>query len=229
MTRRRKHLNWLIGLSAGSAALLYVMQGALATGADVHAFPAWFWLIDYALWGFRALIEAAVIAYLFTTRTEDATQKRFIGWLEFLLIALITLTVGPALRAVGLGQPVRDTMHPLAYTLWSYGIAAYTSLMIGSAGYAYRAQPHDDVRTSDVDVQQYLDEVNELRATEAQLFNEMTRLQSSVQAWQLLGPGEQARLIALCSNGDRPAVQDVADALECHRSTVQRGYDKVTK
>lgn len=215
MTRRRKQLNWLIGLSAGSAALLYVMQGALATGADVKAFPPLFWLIDYALWGVRALIEAAVIAYLFTTHAEDERQRRVIGWLEFLLIALITLTVGPALRAVGLNQPVRETMHPVFYTLWSYGIAAYTSLMIGSAGYAYRAQPHDDAPRESVDDAQYV-----------QLLNEMDKLQRSVAAWQLLKPGQQARLIALCSNGDMPAKREVAEALECHVSTVGRGYEK---
>ena len=82
-------------------------------------------------------------------------------------------------------------------------------------------------RAQSAQLRQYLDELNEARAMEAQLLNEMTKLQSSVEAWQLLGPGEQARLIAMCSNGDRPAVQDVADALECHRSTVQRGYEKV--
>ena len=84
-------------------------------------------------------------------------------------------------------------------------------------------------RAKSAQLTQYLDEVNELRATEARLLNEMTQLQSSVEAWQLLKPGERARLIAACSNGDRPAVQDVADALECHRSTVQRGYEKVTE
>ena len=140
---RRQQLWALIGLSALTAAVQYVIQGALATGADLATFPPLFWVADYSLWGVRALIEAWVIVYLFQTTGGTARQQVVITAFEVVLIGLIAVTLGPALRAVGLGEPVKSTMSATLFGLWNLGIAAYTSLMMGAAGYAYRVQPLD--------------------------------------------------------------------------------------
>lgn len=221
---RQKRLTQLIALSALSAVALYVVQGALATGADVTAFPGWFWVLDYVLWGCRALIEAAVIVYLFSTEPSTAAQKRALAVFEFALIALITLTVGPALRAVGLRQTISESLTPGAYIAWTYGIAAYTSLMVGAAGYAYRVQPDEVDR---VDEAALRDEIARLSKLDAGHAREIERLTRAVEAWGLLNKTERARLIAACVNGDRPDAAQLALALDASPSTVRRAYGEV--
>ncbi len=230
---RQRRLTQLIALSALSAVALYVVQGALATGADVKAFPAWFWVLDYVLWGARALIEAAVIVYLFTTTPTTRAQSVTLAVLEIALVGLITFTVGPALRAVGLGSAMVDSVTPAAFTAWSFGIAAYTSLMVGAAGYAFRVQGDDHDA----------DDVTELRADNTRLAGvaaraaadadlaraEMDRVTASVEAWQLLSATDRARLIGMCANGNRPTVADTAAAINASPATVRRGFAKVGK
>jgi len=209
---RRNQLVLLIVLSALSAVALYVLQGALATGADLSEFPPWFWMLDYCLWGARALIEAFVIVYLFSTEPKTTWQGVVLGILEFALVALITLTVGPALRAIGMGVTLRDSLSPLLYSAWTFGIAAYTSLMVGAAGYAYRVAPdeHDSVN------------VTELRS-------EIVRLENAVEAWSLLTATDRAAVIAACTNGNQPGADVLAEAMKVSAATVRRGYGKVAQ
>lgn len=136
-----KHILYiLIGLSALTACAQYIIQGTLATGGTPADFAQSFLLADSALWGARALIEAAVIAYLFQTVPHSTLQSVALTCFEVALIGLITLTVGPALRAMGMGLPIRETLSPDVFTLWNFGIAGYTSIMMGAAGFAYRVQ-----------------------------------------------------------------------------------------
>lgn len=219
--QRQKQLTTLISLSALSAVALYVVQGALATGADVTAFPAWFWVLDYALWAARALIEAAVIVFLFSTTPGNKSQSRILAAFEIALIALITLTVGPALRAVGQKSTMVDSLTPTAFTAWSFGIAAYTSLMVGAAGYAYRVQPSAAPSTAYADLAARNEQlVNEIYART----QEIEQLTRAVDAWGLLNATERAAVIARCANGDRPDAAELAQALNASVSTVRRGY-----
>ncbi len=211
---RRKRLNLLIYLSALSAVALYVVQGALATGADVQAFPAWFWTLDLTLWGARALIEAAVIVYLFTTTPTTPGQRVTLALLEIALVSLITFTVGPALRAVGLGQAMVESVTPAAFTAWSFGIAAYTSLMVGAAGYAFRVEG-DARETIDVDG---------LRSRILQLEREIAQHAHAVEAWGLLNKTQRARLIKACTNGDRPSAVAFARATGQSPANVRRAW-----
>ena len=142
---RRSQLWWMVGLSAFTAVAQYTVQGALATGHNPVEFPAWFWIADYALWGLRAIIEALVIVYLFATVTKTAWESAIIATFEVSLIALIVVTLGPALRALGYGQTVLLSMHEPWYTAWSLAIAAYTPLMMGAAGFAYKVQPDENM------------------------------------------------------------------------------------
>lgn len=150
----RKTLLWgLVIASAISMMMQYILQGALATGHVADFFGGMFWTVDSILWGLRAIIEAAVVAYLFQTKTESKSQQRALAWLEFALIALIALTLGPALRAIGTGKSMAASLQEPFFTIWNYGIAAYAPLMIGSAGFAYKCQPVDDDDLAQADAQ----------------------------------------------------------------------------
>ena len=140
---RRNQMWVLIALSATTAIMQYMVQGALATAHDPTEFGRIFWLVDYGLWGARAIIEAMVIAYLFQTTAKTKVQEATLLFFEGFLIALIILTLGPALRAMGLGKTMVESLSPTWFTLWNFGIAAYTPLMMGGAAFAYKVQTEE--------------------------------------------------------------------------------------
>jgi len=154
MSRRRKWMQLLIPAAAVSAAIQYTIQGVLASGHNPADMPGWFWVVDYAFWAIRSLIEAGVIVYLFSTQARNGRQGATLLFMEASLILLIALTIGPALRALGLGLPMAETVSEQAFWLWNFGLAAYTALMMAGTGYAYRVQPYDGeeqmVRLADV-------------------------------------------------------------------------------
>lgn len=249
--KRQTQLSWLVGLSALSAVALYIIQGALATGADVKTFPAWFWIADYVLWGFRALIEARVIVYLFSTDAQNKRQEFVLAVFEVALIALIALTVGPALRAAALGKQMVDTVAPWMFTAWSFGIASYTPLMVGAAGYAYRVQKLDNnddaiaeleeqLRTARADAQEAHsemlhnadefvrrgDELMQIKATHEQ------QLAAAVKASALLesfSKAEQAQLYLLVQNGDgkNKTVAEIAERLRMSETSVRNARNEL--
>ena len=145
---RRNQLWVLIILTAITASLQYTLQGALATNAEIALFPAVFWIADYAAWAGRALVEAWVIVYVFTTRTRGKLQTAVLIALEAVLLALITLTLGPAFRAIGAGERMYESLTYEGFWLWNFGVAAYTSVMMAAAGVAYRMQP-DDIKVEE--------------------------------------------------------------------------------
>ena len=91
----------------------------------------------------RALVEAWVIVYVFTTRTRSKVQTAVLIVLEAALLTLITLTLGPAFRAIGAGERMYESLTYEGFWLWNFGVAAYTSVMMAAAGIAYRMQPED--------------------------------------------------------------------------------------
>lgn len=159
MTRKRQ-LWILIFLAAFTTALQYALQGALATRADISAFPWYFWTSDYILWAARALVEAWIIVFLFSTTAKTRWYSVVLTTMEVMLIILITLTLGPALRSVGMGKSVVDSLSEVnlfgynagaaLFWAWNMGIAAYAPAMLASVGFAYRMQPTDgDTHTVD--------------------------------------------------------------------------------
>jgi len=224
-SKRQKRLNLLVALSAISAVALYIVQGALATGADVAAFPAWFWVADYCLWGARALVEAAVIVYLFSTQARTRSQAVWLTVFEVALIALITLTVGPALRAVGLGETMRESLSPAAFTAWSFGIAAYTSLMIGAAGFAYRCQPDDDadqVTELQAQVARMLAQLSDAQAEATQARTEATQAAEAVGAWDAMSKQARARMFKSLGGSNGHSAKEAAAVLGMSESTYNR-------
>jgi hypothetical protein len=224
---RRKQLWFLIGLSAASAVAQYVVQGAMAGGGSPQEFSRWFWYADYGLWGARALIEAWVIVYLFQTQARTRGQAVVLTVFEVALVGLITLTLGPALRSLGYGRSMRATLPEPWFTGWNFGIAAYTSLMMGAAGLAYRVQPEDAG-----------DETAALRAElagaradyrEAQEALEQARAEvEAVKAWSGLPARAKAAWVAVyCRDDDRPSARELAEVLGVSRQTVSAGYNSL--
>lgn len=235
MMSRQKQLWWLIGLSAATAGAQYVVQGAMASGGAPAQFDAWFWYGDYGLWGARALIEAWVIVYLFQTQARSRGQSVTLALFEVALIGLITLTLGPALRSLGYGALMRVTLAEPWFTLWNFGIAAYTSLMMGAAGYAYKVQSDGGPDATEVArLQQELSSerrrVASLETELAAALGDVSRAETEValsRAWASMSGALKAQLVAsACNNGDRPDVSELAAALGVSETTVRRGYLK---
>lgn len=226
MFTRRNQLWWLIILSAITALAQYVIQGATASGHNPAEFPIWFWYADYGLWGARALIEAWVIVYLFTTQSDSW----LITFFEIVLIGLITLTLGPAFRALGYGVSMRESVSEPWFTLWNYGIAAYTSIMMGAAGYAYRVQPEDALNDELANLQAELDRLQgndismrkELERANGELEAARAAVQS-VSAFAVLTPQQQVVWIAQNRNGEgQPTNQYLAEEFDVHPATIGR-------
>ncbi len=141
MTRKRQ-LWFLLVLSALAATALYVIQGAVATGANPRdIFGDSFWYTDYTFWGFRALVEAWVFIYLFQTIAKTKTQVVVLTFFKLTLITLTTFTLGPVLYMYAVDHRIAGTMSDLSLRLWAYAIASYTSLFTGAIGYSYQVQP----------------------------------------------------------------------------------------
>lgn len=141
MTRIRQ-LWILLFLSALAVSALYVIQGAVATGANPRdIFGDSFWYTDYTFWGIRALVEAWVFIYLFQTIAKTKTQTVVLAFFKITLIALTTFTLGPVLYMYAVDHRIAGTMTDLSLRLWAYAIASYTSFFTGAIGYSYQVQP----------------------------------------------------------------------------------------
>jgi len=146
LTRKRQTF-MLILLTAATLMPSYSLQGWLAGGHSASDLPFWFWVWETVAWSARALIEAGAILFLFETNAKTHTQERGLLFFKIALIVLITLTLGVVVGAAGLGQSIADALPRPLYWLWSFAVASYAPLMLGSVGMAYRIQPHD---TSDM-------------------------------------------------------------------------------
>jgi hypothetical protein len=223
MFSRRNQLWWLIILSAITALAQYVVQGAMASGHNPAQFPMWFWYMDFGLWGARALIEAWVIVYLFTTQASTRMQRIAITLFEISLITLITPTIGFALRGLGYGLETREMLAEPYLTWWYMGIGAYTSLMMGAAGYAFKAQPHgEDMQVVDAGT---LQEVAGLRDDLSRVQSEVEAARAavaSVSAFAALPPAIQVRWIAENRNGSTPTNNELSRIFDVHPSTISR-------
>lgn len=140
MKTRTGQLYWLIGLTAVTMTPQYALQGWLATGHAPDAIPTWFWYADAAAWSIRAIIEAAALVYLFSTKATIEKDQRLLTGFEIALIALIVITLGPALYSVSEGGGITATMPWFLRLIWSFAVAAYAPLMLGAVGFAYKVQ-----------------------------------------------------------------------------------------
>lgn len=230
MFTRKNQLWWLIGLSAIAAMAQYVVQGAAASGHNPGEFAWWFWYLDFGLWGARALIEAWCIVYLFSTQAETRMQSAILTIFEVALIGLITLTLGPTMRSLGYGMAMRESLAEPYFTFWNFGIAAYTSLMMGAAGYAYRVQPEDETSHTQLSAAQELisdlqAELINLEAGQIALQTEVDAARAAVQtvsAFAAMPSNLQVKWIAENRNGAGPNNAELARIFGVNPSTITR-------
>jgi len=140
---RKQQTTWLIILTAVTLMPSYSLQGWLASGHAASDLPFFFWIWETTAWSMRALIEAGAILYLFETPAQTVQQERALLGFKVALITLITLTLGPVVASAGLGQSIPNALPLPLFWLWSFAIASYAPLMLGSVGMAYRIHPHD--------------------------------------------------------------------------------------
>lgn len=202
----------------------------MASGGSPAEFDPIFWRIDYGLWGVRALIEAWVIIYCFSTQTKRWWETVGLGIVEVALIALIFATLGPALRALTLRQPITEILNDQELIWWTYGIAGYTSLMMAGVGFAYKIQPYDEVLVP-------VAEVEAVRvahaATETQLNTaneELTQRQSLLDKAQEMVAGLQAQVASLTVQLEQAATgisQDVFETMQSQLTMAQAEVEQV--
>lgn len=143
-TSRKAQLWAIILLTAITMMPQYALQGWLALGgAPIQEDMFWQSLskIDPFAWSVRALVEAWVLVYLFSSDAKTDQDKQWLTRFEIALIALITFTLGPALVAIGQEKAMRDALSfaPL-YWAWAFAIASYAPLMLGAVGFAFRLE-----------------------------------------------------------------------------------------
>jgi len=144
MTLTRKRQTFLlILLTAATLMPAYSLQGWLASGHAAAELPFWFWIWETVAWSARALIEAGAILFLFETNAQTMSQERALLGFKVALIMLITLTLGPVVASAGLAKSIPEALPLPLFWLWSFAVASYAPLMLGSVGMAYRIQPHD--------------------------------------------------------------------------------------
>ena len=149
---RQKQLSTLLTWAALTMVTPYVIQGIAVLGnvdADLSLYrmPTWFWILDAVLWGIRALIEARVIFYAFSTQTQTKVQEWVMIVGETILIGMVMFTVGMVFRSLSIAAGSNELIEQLKtsgwHDAWAFGIAAYPALMIAVTGIAYKFQPHD--------------------------------------------------------------------------------------
>ena len=206
---RRNQLWVLIFLTSFTTCLQYTLQGALATDAEIALFPDAFWVADYGAWGGRALVEAWVVAYVFTTVYHNWAHRVLITFVEVVMLLLIAATLGPTFYAIGSGQKIYEALVQRDFWLWNYGIAAYPSIMMAATGIAYRIMPKD-IQAEPSEARRGIDVLRELLETPTGLDAE-----------------EVLRLVASrVSREDRPTPAALADMLDVHPATVARVYQE---
>lgn len=135
---RQIQMVWLLGLTALSLVPVYILIGWQTGGHGPDSVIQVFWVIEAAAWGLRALVEAWALVYLFQTATDSARANKILIAFEVALITLVALTVGLVIIANGKQLAIANGLPAPLYWFWSFGVAAFAPLMMGSVGYAYK-------------------------------------------------------------------------------------------
>lgn len=226
---RRNQLWILIFLSALSALAYYIIQGTFAGGDNPKEFGELFWKFERGLWGFRAFVEAWVVAYLFSTITKNKLQTSILVLFEISLISLIALTNYPAIYTLASQSPIVNSLTDLQLRWWSLGLGAYVSLFIGGVGYAYRIQPtenEDELQIIKNKLEIALSEKQNYHLQNEKLIEKIEGLESSLNGD--LSWGKLAGVLTEkgMKKGD---VIEVVTLLGGKAAWVSRGIDKTSK
>ncbi len=166
MARQNQFL-LLITLIATSMIPSYWLQGWFTSGESPTTVPFIFLHIDAGAWALRAIIEPLVLAFLFSTPTDNATdlERKIVLVFEVSLIALITFTLGPTLGSNGLGNAMSESLSTILYWLWNFGVASYAPLMLGATGVAFKIEMRQQ-RPATIEAQEAQPEATELAEPE---------------------------------------------------------------
>jgi hypothetical protein len=154
---RRVQMVWLLGLTALSLVPIYILIGWQTGGHGPDTVIQVFWVIEAGAWGLRALVEAWALVYLFQTVADSARANKILIAFEVALISLVALTVGLVIIANGNRLAIANGLPAPLYWFWSFGVAAFAPLMMGSVGFAYKVhqpvvtiQPIADTTQKDI-------------------------------------------------------------------------------
>lgn len=136
---RTVQMRWILALTAISLVPVYILLGWQTGGHSPDSVIPLFWLVEAGAWGLRALVESAALIYLFQTVTNSKLPGRILAIFEISLISLIAVTVGLVIIANGNGQALARGLPGPLYWFWSFSVAAFAPLMMGSVGYAYKS------------------------------------------------------------------------------------------
>lgn len=139
---RRTQMVWLLGLTALSLVPIYILIGWQTGGHGPDTVIQIFWVIEAGAWGLRALVEAWALVYLFQTVADSIRANKILIAFEVALISLVALTVGLVIIANGNRLAIANGLPAPLYWFWSFGVAAFAPLMMGSVGFAYKVHQH---------------------------------------------------------------------------------------
>lgn len=135
---RQIQMVWLLGLTALSLVPVYILIGWQTGGHSASTVATLFWQIEAGAWGLRALVEAWALVYLFQTASDSARANKILVTFEIALIGLVALTVGLVIIANGNKEALATGLPTWLYWVWSFSVAAFAPLMMGSVGYAFK-------------------------------------------------------------------------------------------
>jgi hypothetical protein len=143
-TNSRKMLMAILAtLTAVTLIGQYVLLGVTGLGETRATLPGWFTQFELVLWGMRALVEIAVVVYIGMTATDNKRQERILWAFEFVLIAMIVITVGPIWASSALNTSIQEIMTYWGVVIWGGLLAGISATMLAGVSYAYKVQPTD--------------------------------------------------------------------------------------
>lgn len=246
-TTRKSQMMWLAGLTAITLIGQYVLLGTIGLGRTAAQLPESFFVFEKVLWGFRGLVEIAVVVYVGMTKPQKS-QEGYILWLfEGILITMIVLTVGPVWGSLALNARLVDILGWWGVVIWGLGLSGISAIMLAAVAYAYKVQPVDEgyfvlpfsdyermlvaaaaaevgrteaLAMADTETARARREVGEALAERDRALAELQGMREAVGVLRFLPPSAQVQIVALFANG-RPDAATLADAFRLSESTVR--------
>jgi len=214
----RVKLMWIIMIaSAVTGVAQYVLMGVTGYNHDPQTFSWWFWVVEFCLWGVRALVESICVGYIFMTIATRWQDKLSLSLFETVILLEIAFTVGIMTAAVGSSKTIYTMLAELSgqyYFAWAFAMGAYAPLMMAGSGIAFRIQP---VSAGQVVVnEEAIKDTEALRqhCADLQASNETLRLDNKYsQMWQVMSAIDKARvyeIVKAFANGNGPELERAA-------------------
>lgn len=242
-TTRNSQMAWLATLTALTLVGQYVLLGTIGLGRDTSKLPESFFILEKILWGFRGLVEIAVVVYVGMTKPSNDHEAKTLIRFESILISMIVLTVGPIWGSLALKVNLVDILSWWGVVGWGMGLAGISAVMLAAVAYAHRVQPNDNgyISLSLVDIDEMLEVVSKAEIERdlaikdvGEMFVEKEKALKSVgemsaelrgikEAFSLMNflpPSAQIQIVAMFAQG-RPDIPTLAQTFNLSESTVR--------